>query len=391
LKPSTSVDVVVTGIGLVSALGGLGETWQQLVRGQSGIRMNQPFPELAIQPFGLIHETPIELLPLTHQIVDFALADANLAPPLADCGVVIGSSRGQQRRWEAWAMSIANSTFNTLHSPLPSLSPWLETLPHMPAIATAHQIGSIGPMLAPMAACATGLWAIAQGYELIQTGQCDRVVAGAVEAPVSPLTVAGFSQAGALATTGAYPFDRHREGLVLGEGGAVFMLESMELAERRSAPIYGHILGWGFTADGYHVSAPDPAGKVGAIAIKQCLERSGLQPQQVGYIHAHGTATQLNDRNEARLVHHLFPDGVPISSTKGATGHTLGASGALGVAFCLMAMKHQVLPPCVGLQDPEFALDLVTTPRSSSVRAALCLSFGFGGQNGAIALGRGME
>ncbi len=239
-----------------------------------------------------------------------------------------------------------------------------------------------------MAACATGIWALARGFELIQTGECQRVIAGAVEAPITPLTLTGFNQMGALAKTGLYPFDKQREGLVLGEGGAVLVLESAELAKSRGVPIYGRVLGFGLTCDSHHISAPLSSGTSGILAIKQCLARSQLSPYNINYIHAHGTGTQLNDRNEARLIQQLFSDGVAVSSTKGATGHTLGGSGAIGAAFCLMALKHQILPPCVGLREPDFNLDLVRNPRQCQVGGVLCLSFGFGGQNAAIAFGQ---
>jgi 3-oxoacyl-[acyl-carrier-protein] synthase II len=239
-----------------------------------------------------------------------------------------------------------------------------------------------------MAACATGIWAIAQGFELIQTGRCQRVIAGAVEAPITQLTLAGFDKMGALAHRGSYPFDRGREGLVLGEGAAILVLESADLARQRAASVYGQLLGFGLTCDAYHVSAPEPGGRSAIAAVEQCLERSHLSPTDINYIHAHGTATQINDRNEAQLIQYLFPQGVPVSSTKGATGHTLGASGALGAAFCLMALQHQLLPPTVGLNEPEFDLDLVTASRRSQVRQVLCLSFGFGGQNAVMALGQ---
>ncbi|MGB6170249.1 MAG: beta-ketoacyl-ACP synthase, partial [Geitlerinemataceae cyanobacterium] len=187
--------------------------------------------------------------------------------------------------------------------------------------------------------------------------------------------------------TGSYPFDRRREGLALGEGAAILVLESAELARRRHAPIYGRILGFGVTADAHHICATEPGGKSAKVAVKHCLDRSGLSAEDIGYIHAHGTSTQLNDRSEARLIQSLFPQGVPVSSTKGATGHTLGASGALGAVFSLLALKHQILPPCVGLKEPEFDLDFVTSTRSASLRHALCFSFGFGGQNAVLAFG----
>jgi len=255
-------------------------------------------------------------------------------------------------------------------------------------MVAARQVGSTGPVLAPMAACATGIWAIAQGYELIQTGHCQRAIVGAVEAPITPLTLAGFDKMGALARTGSYPFDRYREGFVLGEGGAVLVLESAQLAKQRMAPVYGQVLGFGLTSDAYHISAPNPNRHSAIVAVKQCLERSQLAPCEINYIHAHGTGTQLNDQNEAQLIQWLVDRNVPVSSTKGATGHTLGASGALGAAFCLMALKHQLLPPCVGLKEPAFGLDFATEPRSGQVHSVLCLSFGFGGQNAALALAK---
>lgn len=377
------MDVVVTGIGLVSALGAnLEKAWEQLISGQSSIRLCQPFGEIKPLPMALIGQQPAKLLELTHLVVSAALSDAGLVTPMPDCAVVLGSSRSQQAVWE----QLARQLFVT---PEEFSDDWLNRLPHMGAIATARQIGAANvPVLSPMASCATGIWAIAQAFELIQMGQCQRAIAGAVDSPVTPLTLAGFDQMKALAQTGAYPFDRCREGFVLGEGAAVFVLESAEAAKRRSAKIYGQVLGFGLTADGYHISRPEPGGRSALVATKQCLDRSHLSPSDINYIHAHGTATEINDRNEAQLIQQIFPHAVPVSSTKGATGHTLGASGALGVAFCLMALKHQLLPPCVGLKEPEFELELVTAPRQSEIRQVLCFSFGFGGQNAVLALGK---
>lgn len=379
------VKVCVTGIGLISALGGsLEDSWRNLLAGKSGIRLHQPFPEITPLPLGLIAQQPSELPMLTQMVVASALQDAELVSPLADCAVVIGSSRSYQASWEM----LARQMYEDAAKPVSSFVNWLDTLPHMNAIAAARQIGASGIVLAPMAACATGIWSIAQAALLIQTGQCQQALAGAVEAPITRLTLAGFQQMGALAKTGAYPFDLHREGLVLGEGAAVFVLESAELAKQRQAKVYGEILGFGLTNDAYHTNSPEPQGKNAIAAINQCLERSCLSPANIDYIHAHGTATQLNDRIESMVIQRLFPQGVAVSSTKGSSGHTLGASGALGVAFSLMALKHQILPPNVGLQQPEFDLDMVTAARLSKVRQILCLSFGFGGQNAAIALAR---
>ena len=376
------VRVVVTGIGLVSALGKSLETnWQNLLLGKTGIKLHQIFPELGIIPLGLIGEKPSLLNPLTEILVTSALQDAQLITPLIDCAVVIGSSRSYQASWEIMARQMYQEEAES------NLDNWLNTLPQMNAIAVARQIGSTAAILAPMAACATGIWAIAQATMLIKTGQYQRVITGAIEAPITPLTIAGFRQMGALAKTGAYPFDLQREGLVLGEGGAILILESAELAAQRQAKIYGEILGFGLTADAYHGNSPEPLGKSAIIAIKQCLERSHISPTDIDYIHTHGTATQLNDRIESKIIQHLFSPKLAISSTKGSTGHTLGASGALGVAFSLMALQQQILPPCVGLQQPEFNLNFITSAQESKIQQVLCFSFGFGGQNAVIALG----
>jgi 3-oxoacyl-[acyl-carrier-protein] synthase II len=301
---------------------------------------------------------------------------------------VVGSSRGQQQVLEQFA----RQGFDEKH--------WLDALPQAAAIAVAQQLQTQAPVLAPMAACATGVWAIAQGMELLRTQQCTQVLVGAVEAPITPLTLAGFQQMGALAQTGAYPFDRRREGLVLGEGAVLLVLETANQAQQRQAPkLYGRLLSFGLSTDAYHVSAPDPKQRGAIAAVNTCLHRSQLEPTQVDYIHAHGTGTRLNDHHEAELIQALFPRAIAVSSTKGATGHTLGASGAFGAAFSLMALHHQRFPPCVGLNQPAFALNFVPSPDRADLNSlpfiapqtlqnALSFSFGFGGQNAVLALAR---
>ena len=374
------MEIVVTGIGLSSCLGSLQTTWSNILQGTSGIKLQQLFPQLPVYPLGLIESKASKIDDLTQKILSDTLRDAKLQPPLQKCGVVIGSSRGCQGTWEKLA--------STNEARFGDSVDWLQTLPHQPAIATARYIQTSAPVLAPMAACATGIWALARGYELIKTGRCERVIVGAVEAPVTPLTLAAFERMGALATTGCYPFDSKREGLVLGEGGAMFLLETAELADRRSAKIYGKIIGCGFTCDAHHISAPKVTHSSAARAIKQALEHSKLESTDIDYIHAHGTSTALNDRHEAHLIQQIFPQRVAVSSTKGATGHTLGASGAINTALTFMAMKHGFLPPCVGLKDLEFDLDIITQTRQAKIDRAMCFSFGFGGQNAVITLSR---
>lgn len=378
------VEVVITGIGLRSALGNLTQSWRKILGGESGITRHLQLIS-PTYPLALLGQLPISVLDLTQQVLTDALLDAGLTLPLPDWGVVVGSSRSQQAVWE----QCADRYFK--EQAFPDL-PWLDTLPHRISGFVAQHIQAINrPVLSPMAACATGIWSIAQGYELIAQGVCQRVIAGAVEAPITPLTLAGFQQMGALAQTGSFPFDRRREGLVLGEGGALFVLESAEAARQRQAKIYGQILGFGLTADAFHVCASQMNSPGAIAAIRHCLQRSGISADQVDYIHAHGTATPLNDQVEANLITTLFPASVAVSSTKGATGHTLGASGALGIAWCLMALKHQILPPCIGLTTPEFALNFVESADTQKIEKTLCFSFGFGGQNAVIALGKNSE
>jgi 3-oxoacyl-[acyl-carrier-protein] synthase II len=375
--------VVVTGIGLVSALGDRRATWAALLAGRSAIRLQQPFAALPPRPLAMVGDHPAPLMTLVDQALAEAWQDAGLADgpdPTLDrdrLGVCVGSSRSAQGAIEQIALGqvLLDAT-------------WVDRLPNSPAVRVAQQVGARGPLLAPMTACTTGISAIARGADLIREGWCDRVIAGAVESPITPLTLAGFGQMGALAQTGAYPFDRAREGLVLGEGAAILVLERADLAQARGAQVYGVVGGAGFSTDAHHLSAPAPAGRAARIAVKQAIERSGWEAAMVDYIHAHGTATALNDRQEAALIADLFPPTVAVSSSKGATGHTLGASGALGVAFCLLALRSQQVPPCVGLRDPEFAGAWVRSASTMRVDRALCLGFGFGGQNAAIGLER---
>ncbi|NJL85573.1 MAG: beta-ketoacyl-ACP synthase [Leptolyngbyaceae cyanobacterium SM1_1_3] len=379
------MDVVITGIGLTTALGsGIEVNWKRLLAGESAIALLQPFRDLPAKPLALIGSHPACLNQILHETVASAIADASLQSPLPECGVAVGSSRSHQNIWE----QLAAQKFESFKPAGQTATDWLASLPHSPAVAVAQQIQTQAPVLAPMSACATGLWSVIQGAGLIVNGHCDRAIVGAVEAPVTPLTLAGFDKMGTLAKTGCYPFDCQREGLVLGEGAAAIILESSAVAHQRQAKIYAQLLGFGATADGYHLTSPDPHSKLGLAAIKTCLQRSRLAAQEIDYIHAHGTSTQRNDAYEARLIQALFPQGVAVSSTKGATGHTLGASGAIGLVFCLLALKHQFLPPCTGLQSPAFDLNLVTQAQPHPLRNILCLSFGFGGQNVAIAVGK---
>jgi 3-oxoacyl-[acyl-carrier-protein] synthase II len=378
---------VITGIGAVSSLGeDLRSSWRRLLAGKTGVTCQQPFADLPPFPLALLGNRPTNVPTLLEKTVRAAIADAQLSVPLPDCAVVIGSSRSQQSRLEELAHRYYQSS-----PPVATdfLDNWLPAFPAETSMAAARQIGSQTAVRSPMAACATGLWAIAQACELIATGTSEQAIAGAVEAPITPLTLAGFRRMGALATTGCYPFDRHREGFVLAEAGAVFVLETPARAQKRQVPAYAQVLGTGFSADAYHISAPTSTPESAILAVKQCLAASHLNPEDIDYIHAHGTGTSIGDAREATLIQNLFPETVLVSATKGATGHPLGASGAVGAAFSLLALQQQTVPPCVGLQQPEFPqIHWVQKSQPAPLNQVLNFSFGFGGQNAVVALGK---
>ena len=367
------VDVVVTGLGLWTALGATTQaTWSNLLAGESAIALRQPFLSLPPVPLALADKLPADPDSLLRAAVTAALADAGLNPPLADCGVVVGSSRSYLNRWEAMARGEL------------ALDHWLAALPASLSGQVAQWVGSQGPLLAPMAACATGLWALFQGFMLLQTGQCARVLVAAVDAPITPLTLAGFRRMGAMATDGCYPFDCDRNGLVLGEGAAAVVLETRGSNPGKAA--YGQLLGFGLSNDAYHISSSRQDGTL--TVAHQCLQRSGLHASDIDYIHTHGTGTRLNDTNEAYMIQQLFPQAA-VSSSKGATGHTLGAAGLIGTVLSLLSLQQQRLPPSVGLRRPEFDLNFVCCDarHTRPIDHVLCSSFGFGGQNVIVALG----
>jgi len=327
---------------------------------------------------GMVEDRPQTIESLTLNAVQEALTDASFGQFPPSAGVVIGSSRGNQSALEAIARH---------EEPLER---WLQIFQSSPSSIAASFLKTVGPVLSPRAACATGLWAIAQGADLIRQGIVDVVLTGGVEASITPLTIAGFERMGALATHRAAPFDRDRSGFVLGEGAAILVLESAQHAKQRHQSPYGAVLGFGSSADAYHISAPQPNAKTAIHAVQQCLGRSHLKGQDIEFVHTHGTGTQLNDVNEATIIQHLCPHRPPCTSSKGAIGHTLGASGAMGSAFCLLGIKHHSLSPCTGVRhhDPACDINLVRTLDIVPIQNALCLSFGFGGQNAAIAFSR---
>jgi len=313
---------------------------------------------------------------ILRHVVAEALADAGLVAPLGTGGVVVGSSRGFQAQWEAWLCSAGEVP----------LREWLGWLPAAVSQQVAQQAGITGPVLNPTAACATGIWSIAQGAMLIQQEVCEVVLAGAIESPLSPLTLAGFQRLGVLASQRVAPFDRHRHGLGLAAGGALLVLESERHAQSRQARAYGSIAGVGLTADAEQMAAPSTTQQGAIAAIGKALDQSECTATAINYIHSHGTGTLLNDAAEAAWIQTLFGVHTPVTSSKGAVGHTLGAAGAIATALSCLSLKDQCIPPCVGCQQPAFDLDIVLRPRRAQIQRILCCSYGFGGQNAVLVL-----
>ncbi|MFN8906427.1 MAG: beta-ketoacyl synthase N-terminal-like domain-containing protein [Pseudanabaena sp.] len=369
--------VVVTGIGMMTAIAsGRENTWQSLLVNKSGIKFDHQL-QLPVARINCLEDShSSRSQDLLEKATLEAISDADLEIPLLNCGVVIGSSRSNQRELEI-----------ILDSPKQDLLEykWWQCQPANLSAQIANLLQTQAPVFAPMAACATANWAIAQACELIRSGQCKMAIAGATDAAISPLTIAGFQKINVLAKSGVYPFSLEREGFALGEGAAVLVLESLESARQRDCQIYGRVLGWGITNDAYHATSPNPDNKMAAIAIKDCLTRSQIDASNIGYINVHGTATQMNDAREAELIQRIFPDS-KVSATKGATGHTLGATGMIEAAFCLLALRDRILPPTVGMKTAAFDLRMVEqAEQSPNLQYALNFSFGFGGQNAIVA------
>jgi 3-oxoacyl-[acyl-carrier-protein] synthase II len=259
----------------------------------------------------------------------------------------------------------------------------------------AIRIGAKGPNSCAVTACATGNHCIGDAYRLIQRGDADVMVAGGAEAAVTPLGVAGFASAKALSfrndepTRASRPFDKDRDGFVLGEGAGVVVIEELEHARRRGARIYGEVAGYGMNSDAYHITAPPEEGEGAVRCMELALKDAGIGKEQIGYINAHGTST-MADAIETHAIKTVFGErayGIPVSSTKSMTGHLLGAAGGIEAVFSILALFHGILPPTINLENPDPACDLDYVPnkaRPVAIKAALSNSFGFGGVNACL-------
>lgn len=360
--------VVVTGVGLASPLGADRETgWSALMAGRSSTDAAGGRVPLADDGF----PRAVSLARLAaREAWDDAGFDPADPPPGERLGCLVSSSK-----------------------PLPPAKPrdaW--GAPDEVPTAVARQIGAEGPVMNLAAACATGAQSLLAAAGWIAEGRADVVVAGASESALHPLYQAGFAQMGVLSKAGRVrPFDRDRDGFLMGEGAGVFVLESLEHATARRARVWARVAGGDVSADAHHPTRFNGNGERMTDSLRRALRRADRSPEDLDYVNAHGTATRLNDALESQALKRLWPrGGAPVSSTKGATGHLLGATGAVEIAFTLLALRDGVLPPTLHLDNPEIPdLDFVPNrARSAVLRLAASLSFGFGGALSAVVLER---
>ena len=402
--------VVVTGLGLVTAIGNsVEESWSALLAGRGGARPISRFDatdfpvRIACEVNGLeVHDyveqkTARRMDRCSHLVLAAARqaeADARLDPAaLADrAGVSIGSALGGVASFEQSVLALGSRGPDRV-------SPFsiVQTLPNLPAGWVSIELGTRGPLLAQSTACAASNMALGDGLDAIRLGRADVMFCGGTEAPVTATSVAAFAAMRALSSrnddpsTASRPFDRDRDGFVMAEGAAVLVLEELEHARRRGARIYSEVAGYGISSDAHHISDPDPRGVNPARALRMAFSDAGIDAADVGYVNAHGTSTPAGDKAETRVLKLALGDEVaaatPVSSTKGATGHTLGAAGAVEAVFTTLALHRGELPPTINHfnDDPECDLDYIAnTPREEQVDVAVSNSFGFGGHNTAV-------
>lgn len=407
--------VVVTGLGAYNPLGNDPDTtWAQVARGASGIGPITQFDASGLKtrfagevkefdPVALFGRKDARRLDRVTQLAlaasAQALADAGLdngaGPSRDEIGVVLGSGVG--------ALAAIVAGVNAYNEKGPErVSPFFMPmmLPDTPAAAISIAHGLRGPNMAVATACASGNNAIGEATRIIQRGEAEAMLAGGSEACIVPLALASFIVMGALSTydgepqRAARPFDLHRDGFVTSEGAAVLVLESHESAQRRGATIYGEILGYGTSADAYHISMPAAGGAGALLAMERAMEDAGRTPADIDYINAHGTGTQMNDNAETAAIKKLFGErayDVPVSSTKSMHGHLLGAAGALEALVVLKAMNAGMLPPTINYETPDPDCDLDYVPneaRPATIHVAMSNGFGLGGHNATLILGR---
>jgi 3-oxoacyl-[acyl-carrier-protein] synthase II len=404
--------VAITGMGVISPIGtGLKDFWDNLISGQSGIRKIDRFDVSAYpcQLAAMVDYDPAAEIDRREarkmdRFCQFAVVAARQAFQDAGLngafrpdrsGVLIGTGIG--------GMETFDRETRVLIERGPSrVSPFF--IPMMIANMASGQVsidlGLRGPINTVVTACATGTNAIGDAYEIVARGDADVMICGGTEAPITPLALAGFSAMKALSTQNdlgpraCRPFDRLRDGFIMGEGAGVLVLEDYDQAVERGARIYAEIVGYGMSSDAYHITAPSPEGEGAARAMRAALKSAGIEPSAVDYVSAHGTSTPANDVNETRAVKSVLGEhskDVLMSSVKSMIGHLLGAAGAVETIATAMALHEGIVPPTINYEapDPECDLDYVpNVARKADIRVAIKNSFGFGGQNACLCLAK---
>jgi 3-oxoacyl-[acyl-carrier-protein] synthase II len=409
--------VVVTGVGLVSPVGiGTKVNWEALCAGQSGIGPITHFDATqfsariagevkGFDPLQFVEKKDVKKMDVFIQLAiaasQFAVDDAALkvTPDIATrVGVFIASGIG------------GFSTIEREHKALLDggprrISPFFipASIINLAAGQVSIRFGAKGPNSATCTACSASAHAIGDALEIIRRGRADVMIAGGSEAAITPMGVGGFAAMRALSTrnddpaTASRPFDLHRDGFIMGEGSGVVILEELGFARKRGAAIYAELVGYGMSADAFHITAPSEDGDGGMRVMASAIDDAGVTPDRVDYVNAHGTSTPYNDKLETLAIKRLFGDHarkLAISSTKSMTGHLLGAAGGLEAGITVLAIKHQLVPPTINYQtpDPECDLDYVpNAARAMAIEYALSNSFGFGGTNGALLFKRFVE
>jgi len=406
--------VVVTGLGAVTPLGvGVRSTWDAVLAGTSGVGPITRFDAkdfsttIAAEVKGFDPEQFIDRKEIKRMdpFIHYAMAGAHMA--MEDAGLVIDAALGPKVGVYMGSGLGGLSTLERYHQAYMEggprkISPFFITM-LISNLAPGHiamRYGAKGPNLATSTACSAASHATGEGMHAIRSGVCDVVIAGGAEATITPLGLGGFCTMKALSTrnddpgTASRPFDKDRDGFVMGEGSTILILEELERARNRGAKIYAELLGYGASADAHHVTAPAPGGEGAVRAMTAALADAGVPASAIDYINAHGTSTPYNDLFETMAIKTVFGDrakSIAVSSTKSMTGHLLGASGAIEGMFCTLALHDGVIPPTMNYTtpDPECDLDYVpNAPRRQAIRYAMSNSFGFGGTNSVLLFGR---
>ncbi len=410
LKVEANRRVVVTGMGVISPIGtGLPSFWNSLVEGKSGIREITRFDasDFPSRIAGEVDFDPLDYLDRREarkmdRFTQMAVACARMAAEHADmndgleperAGVIIGTGIGGIE-------TLSNEYQNYMTKGPGRVSPFFVPMmiPNMAAGHISIDLGLKGPINTIVTACASGTNAIGESFRIIKHGYADIMVTGGTEAPLVPLCVAGFCSMKALSTRNelvskaSSPFDKNRDGFVIGEGAGVLVLEELEHARRRNARIYAEVVGYGMSSDAYHITAPAPEGDGARRAMDAAIRDAGLTPSDIDYINAHGTSTPYNDANETQAIKNLMGPkayDTMISSTKSMIGHLLGAAGAVETIATVLAMENGIVPPTINYEEPDPECDLDYVPnkaRECEIQVALKNSFGFGGQNACLVI-----